>query len=156
MTEHKSRHTRRLFAVLMLFLCAAPALADGPFRFYALTPCRAVDTKAGQAPALSSGTTRPFDLRGVCGVPPEATAVALNITVNVPSQKGHLRLFPADVALPLISNINFAGGETALANGAIVPLAETGTDDIAVFTFMVNPGTTHLFLDVTGYFAPAP
>ena len=158
MTDRKPRNGR-LLAAMMLFLAAAPALADGPFRFYALTPCRVVDTKTGTPNPLvgnTTGTVRDFDIRGACGVPNEATAVALNITVNVPSQKGHLRLYPSDLqSPPTVSNINFAGGETALANGAIVPLADVAdADDISVFTFMVANGTSHLFLDVTGYFAP--
>lgn len=158
MTDRKPRNGR-LLAAMMLFLVAAPALADGPFRFYALTPCRVVDTKTGTPNPLVgslSGTVRDFNIRGGCGVPDEATAVALNITVNLPSQKGHLRLYPSDLASPPgVSNINFAGGETALANGAIVPLADLADpNDISVFTFMVANGTSHLFLDVTGYFAP--
>ncbi len=160
MTDRTPRRNGRLFAAMMLFLAAAPALADGPFRFYALTPCRVVDTKSGQAPALVGNTTggsvplRSFVIRGNCGVPAEAKAVALNVTVQTPNQKGHLRLFPSDVATPVVSNINFAGNETALANGAIVPLATSGATDITVYTFMVATGQTHLFLDVTGYFAP--
>lgn len=155
MIDCKPRRNGRLFGAIMLFLCAAPALADGPFRFYALTPCRVVDTKGAQGPILASGSTRDFDIRGNCGVPDEATAVALNVTVQLPSQKGHLRLYPGHLgAAPTVSNINFAGGETALANGAIVPLATSGTVDLKVFTFMVATGSTHLFLDVTGYFAP--
>ena len=157
MIDRKPRRNGRLFAAMALFLTAMPALADGPFRFYALTPCRVVDTKGAQGPILqgnTTGTTRSFQIRGNCGVPADAKAVALNITVQTPSQKGHLRLFPSDLATPpTVSNINFAGNETALANGAIVPLS-TNTQDISVFTFMVAGGTTHLFLDVTGYFAP--
>lgn len=159
MTDRKPRRNGRLFAAVMLFLSAAPVLADGPFRFYALTPCRVVDTKGAQGPILSgntSGVIRSFDIRQACGVPDEAKAVALNVTVQVPSQKGHLRLYPSDLGSPpTVSNINFAGGETALANGAIVPLADlNAADDLSVYTFMVAGGTTHLFLDVTGYFAP--
>ena len=157
MNDRKPRRNGRLFAAMALFLTAMPALADGPFRFYALTPCRVVDTKGAQGPILSgstTGTTRGFTIRGNCGVPADAKAVALNVTVQTPSQKGHLRVFPGDLAVPpTVSNINFAGGETALANGAIVPLS-TDTQDLKVFTFMVANGTTHLFLDVTGYFAP--
>lgn len=159
MTDRKPRRNGRLFAAMMLFLSAMPAMADGPFRFYALTPCRVVDTKGAQGPALTgntTGTIRSFNIRQACGVPDDARAVALNVTVQVPSQKGHLRLYPSDLgAPPTVSNINFAGGETALANGAIVPLADLASaNDLSVFTFMVASGTTHLFLDVTGYFAP--
>lgn len=153
MTDHKPR----LFALVLLFLCAVPALADGPFRFYALTPCRAVDTRSGFGGALAYNTTRDFQIQGVCGVPVGAKAVALNVTVVAPSSKGHLRIFPSGTALPTISTINFAGGEPALANGAIVPVS-TNANDLSVYTYFLSGGTatTHLILDVTGYFAAAP
>jgi hypothetical protein len=156
MTDRKPRRTGRLVALALLFLCAVPALADGPFRFYALTPCRAVDTRTGFGGALTHNTTRDFQIQGVCGVPSGAKAVAVNVTVVTPGSKGHLRLFPSGTSLPLIATINFAGGETALANGAIVPLS-TNASDLSVYTFLVNTGSnTHLVLDVTGYFAPVP
>ena len=156
MAHRNSRRTGRFFAAALLFLVALPALADGPFRFYALTPCRAVDTRqAPYGPALSSGTTRDFQIQGVCGVPAGAKAVALNVTAITPGSKGHLRLFPSGTTLPTISSINFAGGETALANGAIVALS-TNASDLSVYTFLSGGGTTHMVLDVTGYFAPAP
>jgi hypothetical protein len=153
MTARKSH----FFALALLFLCAIPALADGPFRFYALTPCRAVDTRTGFGGALTntgSGSPRDFTIQGICGVPAGAKAVALNVTVVTPGSKGHLRLFPSGTATPNISTINFAGGETALANGAIVPLSAT-TPDLSIYTFLVSgTATTHVILDVTGYFAP--
>jgi hypothetical protein len=150
MTARKSH----FFALALLFLCAIPALADGPFRFYALTPCRAVDTRTGFGGALANNTTRDFTIQGVCGVPAGAKAVALNVTVVTPGSKGHLRLFPQGTTLPNISTINFAGGETALANGAIVPLS-AAAPDLSIYTFLVSgTATTHVILDVTGYFAP--
>lgn len=145
----------RVLAVLALPMLAAPAMADGPFRFYSLSPCRAVDTGGGQGPNLSSGTTRDFQIQGVCGVPLTATAVALNVTVIGPTAQGHLRLFPSGTTLPTVSTINYTAGITALANGAIVPLSENASD-LSVYTFMASPGTTRLALDVTGYFGPAP
>lgn len=154
------RRGRSLALLLLLLVMAAPAFAQGsgPYQFHALTPCRSVDTRtAGQGPALAADTDRSFRIQGTCGVPVGAKAVAFNVTVFLPNYKGHLRLYPADIARPNISSINFAGGETALANGAIVPLATvaSGSDpDVKVYTFMVSAsGTTHLILDVTGYFA---
>ena len=132
---------------------ASAAIADGPLRFFSLTPCRAVDTRAGNAPALSASTTRDFQLQGVCGVPVGAKSVVVNITVATPSGQGHLRLFPSGVALPNISTINFTGSDVALANGAIVTVS-TNANDVSVYTFMLGGvGTVHLILDVTGYFA---
>src|SRR4051794_20624536 len=142
----RSRRALIVMSILLLALVALPELAraDGPFQFHALTPCRSVDTRvAGQGPALSENTDRNFRLQGTCGVPVGAKAVALNVTVFLPSYKGHVRVYPAGIARPYVSTLNFAGGETALANGAIVPLATvaSGSDpDLTVYTYMVTAG----------------
>jgi hypothetical protein len=55
----------------------------------------------------------------------------------------------------VVSTINFPPGSAALANGAIVPLADQTAEpnDLAVMPFVVGtPGQVHLVLDVTGYF----
>jgi hypothetical protein len=146
---------RQLLLVALLVLSAMPALADGPFRFYPITPCRLVDTRSTEAPALAALSTRTFQVQGKCGVPVGAKAAALNATVFTPSHNGHLRLFPSGSALPNISTINFQAG-IVIANGAVVSLS-TSAQDLAVYTYLANnAGTTHFILDVTGYFAPAP
>jgi hypothetical protein len=148
----------RLSIVAVLLLVAAPAMAAGPFRFYPLTPCRVIDTRTTNTPIMNAGDTRSFKIRGTtpidCGVPADATAAALNVTVVTPTAKGHVRVFPSDIAMPYASTLNFAGGENAVANGAIAPLpANTASaTDISVFLFMVSAGTGHLIVDVTGYF----
>jgi hypothetical protein len=149
---------RRLLASAALILAATPAVADGPFRFYPLTPCRLIDTRQpAQAPAMTAdttGATRSFKIRGTCGLPTDARAAALNVTIATPTKKGHIRVFPSDVALPNISTLNFAGGENAVANGAIIPMpVDTGSvTDMSIFLYMVETGTGHMVVDVTGYF----
>jgi hypothetical protein len=149
-----TRNLSRLFVMAVLLLVAVPAMAAGPFRFYPLTPCRLIDTRSTNPPVMSSLTTRSFKIRGACGLPSTATAAALNVTVFTPSTKGHVRVFPSDVALPNTSTLNFAGGENAVANGAIVPMpTDTGSaTDLSVYLYMVSSGTAHLIVDVTGYF----
>jgi hypothetical protein len=149
-----TRNLSRVLVVAALLLIAAPAFAAGPYQFFALTPCRVIDTRAADGPIMTGGTTRSFKIRGVCGLPSDATAVAINVTVFQPSAKGHVRAWPSDIAIPFASILNFAGGETALANGAIVPLAANSGDptDISFFLFTATPGTSHLLADVTGYF----
>ncbi len=135
-----------------LTLPAAAFAQSGPYQFYALTPCRIVDTRntAGPTggPALSGSATRDFPIRGNCGVPTTAKAATLNVTVVSPTADGHLRLWPSGNAMPLVSTINFVANDTAIANGAIVPLS-TAPNDLSVFNFS---GSAHLILDVTGYF----
>lgn len=150
------RFVRRSLPVLaLIFLSAAPALAqNGPYRFSALTPCRLIDTRQpANAPAIAAGSTRTFTVQGACGVPAGAKAAALNITAFNPTHSGHLRVFPSDIALPNASTLNFQAS-TVIANGAIVPLA-TATPDLSIFAFLSNAGgSTHVIVDVTGYFAP--
>jgi hypothetical protein len=147
-------NVRQLLLVALLLLVAMPALADGPYRFYPITPCRLVDTRAAEGPALAASSTRDFQVQGKCGVPVGAKAAALNATVFNPGSNGHLRLFPSGTTLPTISTINFQTG-VVIANGAVVSLS-SNANDLSVFTFLGSGGTTHFILDVTGYFAPAP
>ena len=61
------------------FFAPPPAAVE----LYTLSPCRLVDTRAAQAPALAASERRVFPVAGVCGVPPTATAVAVNVTAVV-------------------------------------------------------------------------
>jgi hypothetical protein len=120
--------------------------------FYTLVPCRVADTRDAVGPyggpALAGLTSRAFVMAGPCSIPPEADALAVNVTVTEPTAGGHLTVYPAGVPLPLASTINYSAGQTR-ANNAIVPL---GTND-SVVVFCGQPsGTTHFLIDVVGYF----
>jgi hypothetical protein len=144
--------------VLSAFL-GRDAVADGPFQYYALTPCRVVDTRSAN-PSLAQGgivavaTNRSFTMQGRCGVPLGAKAVTLNLTITQPTQGGFISLYPAGpLPSPMISTINFLAGEPGIANGAIVPLAATTPDLGLIFGSSPGSWTTHVVIDVTGYFA---
>jgi hypothetical protein len=128
---------------------AAPA-ASGTF--FTLTPCRVADTRgpAGPTggPALAANTTRTFPAAGVCGIPSDAVAIAINVTVVEETNVGDLRLYGAGGAVPSASTINFTANHVR-ANNAIIPLGTGG--EIAVQTDMPT-GTTQFLFDVTGYF----
>jgi hypothetical protein len=144
----------------LLLSHAARAAVAGPYSFYPLTPCRVVDTRGPVGPqggpALSANTVRSFSIINVngCGVPASAKAAAVNITAILATDLGDLRVFPYQSAVPLASVINFSTTDFALANGAIVPLANIGGLDISVQTDMPpgSSGNVHLVIDVTGYF----
>jgi len=154
---------RTVLAVLTagLALAALPtqafAQSAGPFQYHSLTPCRLADTRnaagASGGPILSDGVTRNFPVQGVCGVPVGAKAVSVNLTAVGPTTTGYMTLFPAGITRPVVSTLNYSAGESAIANGAIVPLADQATHplDVAVFP-RVAGGTVHMVLDVTGYF----
>ena len=153
--------SRAVLAVLAasLALAALPtqaaAQAAGPYQYHSLTPCRLADTRNITPPALSSDATRTFQVQGLCSIPVGAKAVSINITAVRPNGPGFLTLFPTGITKPTVSAVNFATGEPAIANGAIVPLADQAThaQDLAVYAWVAaTGGNVHLVLDVTGYF----
>lgn len=139
-----------------LLLASTAHAAEGPFQFFSLTPCRIVDTRVGVGvtggPALSSGAPRNFPVAGQCGVPTDAKAAALNVTIASPTADGFFSIWPFGAAMPLVSTINAAAGEPALANGALVPLANDPSFSISLVYGTAVPGTAHVILDVAGYF----
>ncbi len=129
-----------------------PAEAQG-LQFFAVTPCRAVDTRTGFGGIVPASTERKFTMKTVCNVPTTAKAVSVNVTVVSPTQDGFFALWPSGGLYPGISTLNFLSGEPALANGAIVPIATVGTPDLStVYGTASGLGQSHLVLDVTGYF----
>ncbi len=120
--------------------------------FYTVTPCRLVDTRdpAGPrgGPSLVAGADRTFPVGGVCGIPPTARALSVNLTVTAPTVPGFLTLFPSGGASPLASTINFRASQTR-SNNAIVTLGPDG--GIVVRAGMASGGV-HLIVDVNGYF----
>jgi hypothetical protein len=126
---------------------AVPAQATG---FYPLTPCRAVDTRTTAAPLLAN-TTQTFAVGGECGVPTDATAVAVNLTAVNPGDTGDLRLYPTGQNLPQVSSINFSTGKTR-ANNAVVGLGTGGGINVRCDMTPPSPASTHFVLDVAGYF----
>jgi hypothetical protein len=142
------------------FTYAGRALAsfDGPpvpgLGFYTLPPCRLIDTRGPASltggPALAPGYPRLFYVAGLCGIPADARALAVNVTVTQPHAAGYLTLFPGNTApLPATSTINFSPGQTR-ANQAILPLSPDGAG--ALGAVVGSAGTVHLILDVSGYF----
>jgi hypothetical protein len=118
-------------------------------RLYTVAPCRVVDTRAGVP--LAANSTRFVPVTGACGVPPDARAVALNVTAVNPTDHGFLRLYPAGTPAPFVSAVNFVPGRTR-ANNAVVALGADGQLAVQCDMPAGSTGTTHLVLDVYGYF----
>ncbi|MEO7397847.1 MAG: hypothetical protein ABIW84_04715 [Ilumatobacteraceae bacterium] len=119
----------------------------------ALTPpTRLLDTRVGGATvdgAFSGGGIRAagsiveLQVGGRGGVSASAAAVVLNVTVDGPVANGFLTVFPCASARPLVSNVNFAPGQT-LPNLVVAELSASGT--ICIF----NMVATHVIVDVFG------
>jgi hypothetical protein len=141
------------FLAPALFLSAASSFAQsGPYQYHPVSPCRLADTRVSGG-AIANNGDRAFKVQNLCAIPVGAAAVSLNVTAVNSSTAGYLTLYPAGVAKPLVSTVNFKGGEI-VANGAIVPVGAFGSfpnADLRVFAGLAG-GSVHVVLDVTGYF----
>lgn len=121
--------------------------------FYTIPPCRLVDTRgpagSGGAPRIDAGTVRVFPASGLCGIPPEATALAVNVTVVGATAPGYFTLFEAGGSRPLAATLNFRTGQIR-SNNAIVPVAGWPRA-FAVYGGLADGGA-EVVVDVTGYF----
>src|SRR5450759_408317 len=123
-----------------------PTVADAG-GFVALSPTRYVDTRF-TLPVAASGT---LDLliAGRNGIPADAAAVSVNITVTVPKAPGYIAAYPTG-SVPNSSTLNFVAGQT-VPNAAIVRIGTGGSITLQ----NASTGTTHLIVDVTGYYRTA-
>jgi len=116
---------------------------------YTVQPCRVVDTRGPNAPALAAQYFRTFPVTGLCGIPYTALAVSANLTVTQGTDFGDLRAFPDGGPFPPTSVINYGPGQTR-ANNAILSLGPHG--QIVIQCDQAIGGTVEFILDVTGYF----
>jgi hypothetical protein len=127
-------------------------VGPGPVSFYTLPPCRLVDTRntAGPlgGPALAAQTDRTFTLRGSCGIPDTAKALAMNLTVTGATRAGNLRLHAPGLR-GKTETLHFPVGQ-AQANNAVMALDFEGR--LGVFCDQPAGSTAHFILDVNGYF----
>jgi len=141
-----------LLTIALSLLATAASAQTGPYQFYAINPCRVVDTRnpnsTNGGPPLGSGAPRNFAIKGNCGVPTTAKAVSINVTITNPSAVSWLTLWPSGTSQPVVSTINFTQNDGALANGAIVGLSAAAAD-LSVSNAV---GTVNVIIDVTGYF----
>jgi hypothetical protein len=140
--------------VLLITIAVTGAVSasaqTGPYQFYAIPPCRVVDTRnpvsTNGGPIMGNNSRRDFAISGC--VPTSAKAVSLNVTVTGATTTSFLTLWPSGGTQPVVSTINFTQNDPALANGAIVGLS-TNASDLSVYN---SSGNVHVILDVTGYF----
>ena len=131
--------------------------ASSALPFIAVPPCRLADTRDSSfppgfgPPSLVGGAARTFTLPGRCGLPSEAAAYSLNITVIPPANPpfSFLSVYPTGGSAPAVSTLNWGTGGTSTVyfNAAIVPAGSGGGIDV-----FVSSGTD-LILDVNGYYA---
>jgi hypothetical protein len=129
-----------------------------PLKYFTISPCRLIDTRrpAGTygGPALQGGgTQRDLPVGGQCGVPADASAISINMTVVLPTASGDLRAFPTGTPAPNSSVINFGTGQIR-ANNGILPIDGTPPASLTIQCDM--SGSTQFLLDISGYFKFVP
>jgi hypothetical protein len=125
--------------------------------FVPTVPCRLVDTRASspvgtRATPIEPGETATLSVTGTngdCVIPPTATAISANVTVDNPTTSSFLAVFPADTERGHTSNLNWQSSSPPVANQVTVGLSSTGA--INVFN---NAGTVDVIIDVFGYYEP--
>lgn len=114
-----------------------------------LTPARIYDTRdgiGGPAGAYTAGQTRQVQVTGVGGVPANATAVVLNVTLDRPSADTFVTVWPTGSPRPNSSTINATAGDL-IAN--MVTLRVGAGGQVSVFNYA---GNSHVIFDVAGYY----
>ena len=116
--------------------------------FTPVTPARLMDTREGLGGVvLAPGEARDLQVSGRGGVPSSGVgAVSLNVTVTGPTSSGFVTVWPSGAGQPLASNLNFVAGQT-VPNAVIVGVSADGK-----ITLFNSSGSSHLVVDVTGWF----
>ena len=150
---------RRTFALVIL--CAATAVVQpavalphvdaavaSTSAYVSVQPCRLADTRLNSGFVRVDPLTLQITTRGICGIPANATSLALTLTVVSPQASGFLTAWPSDRARPVVSNVNFDVNQIR-ANGSITRVDAAGT--FRVFTSVAS----EVVVDVVGAFVPA-
>jgi hypothetical protein len=102
-----------------------------------------VDGKYAGTGMRAAGSVLQLPVTGRGGVPGNAKAVALNLTITQPAATGYATVYPCGTKRPNASTINFKAG-TTIANGV---LAKVGTNGrVCIYTHRA----AHLVVDVVG------
>ncbi|MEV7215676.1 hypothetical protein AB0O31_21590 [Kitasatospora cineracea] len=124
-------------------------------QYTAYGPKRLLDSRDGTG-VPAKGRIAPYGtvklkIGGANGIPANATAAVLNVTVTNPTAGGHITAYPHGGAQPTTSNVNYQAGQT-VPNLVMVPIGTDGYVDL----YNGGWGPTDLIADITGYFTPAP
>lgn len=129
------------------WISSSSASSGGATFTPAFSPTRICDTRSGlpyttqcASKTLGQGGSLAVTIAGVGGVPSNATAVVLNVTVTDTSASSYLSVYPQGASQPMISDLNWTAGRTVPnlvvaaigANGQIVMFNHSGGADAVV------------------------
>ncbi len=123
---------------------------DDGAHWYPVAPVRRLDTRVatGLSGRFQDGRPRSFQVTGG-SIPTTAKAVTANLTATEPTGSGFVAGGPTMVANPNSSTLNVRPGQT-VPNGLVLQVTSGGR---AAAVYQGSSGSsTHLLLDVVGYF----
>jgi hypothetical protein len=134
------------------------ATAATGYQYQAVGSTRVCDTRSTSGlrcagPELGPGASELVKVAGVYGIlsgSPVIQAVIGNLAAVLPSQGTFLTLYPANLSLPLASDINAGAGEV-LANLVVVQL-DTIDSSIGDVWLYNAAGNVNAVLDIEGWF----
>ena len=119
-----------------------------------LLPARLLDSRPGNPTTDGQGSgigLRPrgsvteVQVAGRAGIPVDATAAVLNVTVTEAAGPGYATVYPCGSQPPTASNLNYVAGQT-IPDAVVSKIGAGGK--VCIFTQQ----TVHLIADVSGYF----
>ena len=155
-----------------------PLESAGPHNFYPVTPCRISTSATYYSPwavgeyrgPFPVGTTRCFSNYGTgntigrqggnqagCQSPTGFDPGGFHVVVTaIPvSGSGHVRIFPADVPMPMASVLNWSANTGTIADAVSADSTVDPNNDDEFCIYIGGPatgGSTHIIMDVMGYY----
>jgi hypothetical protein len=114
---------------------------SGTGELFWMQPTRMFDSRGLHAKVVA-GSIVQLSVAGADGVPTNAIAVALNVTIDSPDTGGYVTVFPCGSTVPYASNVNFGTGQT-VANSVLATVGVGGK-----ICFLVT-AAAHLIVDVS-------
>ncbi len=121
-------------------------------KYVAVPPLRLADTRPSLSFGFSNVSTNVIrvGILGRVGVPADATAAVLNVTIAGSSAWSFVTVFPAGGAVPDASNVNADGSGRVVANLVHVKIGAGGAADI------YRSASMGLVIDLVGVYVPVP
>ena len=128
-----------------------------------VTPCRIIDTRFPTPNILGPNSGRDFGITssdysaqggqaGSCGIPANASAVAINVVSTGQSGLGHLRVIQSGVAVPNVAFLNYRAGVNTANAGIARVAAPSSTNGLFIYS---GGSQSHAVVDIMGYFSAA-
>jgi len=157
LTRHGRRSILVALALLVQFVAAGHAgiahadLPAGASKYVAITPFRLADTRPSQGTfgfTPVDNSTLSIDITHRPGVPSNATAAVVNVTMISAGGGGYMTVWPAGTSRPTTSNVNSDAAGRTIANLAHVKIGANGS------ILLYRSVMTFVAVDLVGVYVP--